>query len=445
MRQDSPERVQPLELVQYFYSHAHDPIIRCRIDLDGHIDERLLRRAVAISVHAMPLLECVFDPTTCSWEPRGLDSDVGVTVSYISDQQYTSNQCTGSHRPSNQNAVEDEFLGTLPSNAAPRIRIHVMRRPAKDALCILADHMVCDGAGFKDHLYLLAKIYSALVCGEDAWAPTRGYPLRRDLGQATDDLGAAGRIQILASRTTTPKPSPLMRMPLDGEGDEGHMAVSRIEADAFARIHSRVKALGASLNDAFLAAYACMIQQVTGCSDIMIPCPVDLRVHAPASQRFGICNLTSNYFCHVNVADGERLSELLSRVAAQMRAQKESDACLKGPILLDSLSRRLGLKGLEKLFFKVADVPEISYSNLGVIDDERLVFGNLGVTDAFIATALKRAPSFQMSLSTFRGVCTMTSCLYADVHDAQLADSLLEAVRGELVYLTDIPEEKRTI
>lgn len=109
------------------------------------------------------------------------------------------------------------------------------------------------------------------------------------------------------------------------------------------------------------------------------------------------------------------------------------DACLKGPILFHMLASLLSFESLEKAFFKLGGIPIVSYSNLGILDEKRLAFGTRGIESAFIATALKHPPSFQLSVSTFRGSCTMTHGLFVDDGDIPFVDSFLDGIKTELL------------
>lgn len=408
-------RAEPFEQMQWFYRRAHDPVIRCQVDLDALIDVDLLRRAVDASLEAVPLIACEFDPSTCSWMDKAFRArDIVQVVK------------------ANSPAVFDEALLSFVGEVGPRLRIGVIRRAERDSLCIAISHMVCDGAGFKQYLYLLAALYSSEERGEEGRKVARGYPSRRDFGQVVHGFGLRRRLAILFFQDETPKQDPAMRLPLDGTGTTAHISYTRIEADAFEEIHRYASSRGATLNDALLAAYIRTLHRLSGCSDIVIPCPVDLRRYGSADERFGICNLTANYFCQVKFGEEETFDETLRKVALQMKEQKESDGCLRGPLFFHLLAHVLPFAKLERKFFDFAGVPVISYTNLGIIDAERLVFGSLTVEDAYIVTAVKQPPSFQLSISTFRGACTLTSCLYADEHDAHLTESLLDGVKAEL-------------
>jgi len=404
--------------MQSFYREAHDPLIRCEIDLGSHIDVSLLRDAVGVSTAAAPLILYVFDEKTGRWIDSGCDAtDVVCAIDDGNDESLT---CS-------------ELLRPLDHHMGPRLHISVVHGDEADTLCIVVDHMLCDGAGLKQYLYLLAKIYTALGEGSDGLDLVREYPLRRDLGQVSQNLGARDRLHAVLAKGAGAGDNPTPEL-LSGNGDaEARLVRATIDASSLRAAANVARSAGATVNDLLLAAYARALYKRTGCEDVILPCPVDLRRFGHPGQSFGICNLTSSYFCHLTIRDGESFGEVLADVAGQMREQKKSLGCLKGPLLFHAIAHVLPRKALRQIFFALAGIPVVSYTNLGIIDEGRLTFGSLETRGAFIAAATKRPPSFQLSVSTFRGTCTLTSCLYVDENDLAVARGILDDVRDEVV------------
>lgn len=186
------------------------------------------------------------------------------------------------------------------------------------------------------------------------------------------------------------------------------------------------------MNDVLLTAYARTLNRVTGCEKIAIPCPVDLRRYKAENQKCGICNLTGNYWCRVEITPNETFRGTLRKVSEQMYAQKESCGCLKGPMLYHIMFHSLPFPFIQKIFNRVSPVPITSYTNLGILDDSKLLFGNHKIADAFISTAVKNAPSFQLSASTYKGSCTLTSSFYGAKGNKKIIDHFLTEVKNQL-------------
>ena len=121
---------------------------------------------------------------------------------------------------------------------------------------------------------------------------------------------------------------------LSGNGPaEAHLIRVTVAASSLSTAANVARPMGATVNDLLLAAYARALCKRTGCTGVTLPCPVDLRRFGHPGQSFGICNLTSNYFCHLTIRDDEGFDEVLADVAGQMREQKEGVGCLQGPLL----------------------------------------------------------------------------------------------------------------
>lgn len=107
-------------------------------------------------------------------------------------------------------------------------------------------------------------------------------------------------------------------------------------------------------------------------------------------------------------------------------------SCLKGPMLYNLLFRMLPFRTIKKMFYKISPVPVTSYSNLGLLDQTKFSFGDLAVEDAFLSTAVKNPPYFQVSISTYENCCTLTSSMYGTEGDRNIVANFLARMRNEL-------------
>ena len=167
-----------------------------------------------------------------------------------------------------------------------------------------------------------------------------------------------------------------------------------------------------------------------------MPCPVDLRKYLQNGQNHGICNLTSNYICDIDIRDSDSVERTLMQVALQMNMQKESLSCLKSMILMEFAFHAIPFFIMKSVFGKVFAMPVVSFTNLGVIDKDTLLFYGVSVTDAYMTGAVKRAPYFQISISTFDDRCTLNCNMFGTPCDKAVAESFLTEVRKELLSYT---------
>lgn len=194
---------------------------------------------------------------------------------------------------------------------------------------------------------------------------------------------------------------------------------------------------GATLNDLLLTAYLRVLSRNAAGTPISIPCPVDLRkyINKENQARLGICNLTSNYYVRVKVEKDESFEGTLQKVSKQMSKQKQSLACLKGPILLNLVYHLLPRRMMQRLFFKLFTIPVVSYTNLGVIDNSRLRFEGAVVQGCYMTGAIKHVPYFQISFSSYDGMGTISCNLYGTNEDRKWIVRFLEEMAAELIEL----------
>ena len=410
-------KAQPFDCMQYFYGAAQEPLIRCFARFNGHLNESTLKQAVDLSIDAVPLITSCFDEKFHCWRKHGFTADSIVHLTESRDEDGAT--------------ARKLMLTPIDRTCEPQLRIFDVRNEKFDTLCVIINHRVSDGGGFKEYLYLLADLYSK--CEKDSGYHTKPQPLgKRNLSQLLKNFSIRQKLDILFSDAPSHKPDPAMILPIQGDSANPTLVISRIEEEQFARIRSFAKGNHASLNDMLLTAYIRTLHRVTGCTDITVPCPVDLRKYKKAGQTCGICNLTANYSCHIDMTQDELFRNTLEKVSRQMRAQKECDACLKGPILYHIMFHVLPFRTVRKLFYKISPVPITSYTNLGIINNAKFRFGSLTIEDAFISTAVKHVPYFQLSVSTYGGCCTLTSSLYGTQEDRKTVEGFLYQVEKEL-------------
>lgn len=407
-------RTEAFDLMQYFYSSAHDPLIRARIRFEGRIDPELLKRAVNLSVLAVPVVQCSFSSQTHGWEHRGYQADQIVKV-------------VESAEPGREERL---LLDAIDLNSESPLKIHLVRGEASDALCVILSHLVADGAGFKQYLYLLSSLYRRCRKAPGYIVPPE--PMDRDVGQVFQGMSLAERIRVLRAPMENKKQKESMYLPLKEDQGEPVTVLSRLDGELFSSVKQFAKKAGVTVNDLLLVAYGRAHHTLTGCQSLTLPCPVDLRNYLPEGAKCGICNLTSNYMCEFSVKEGDTFQETLGKVHGQMSAQKGSRDCLKGPMILDLLFRALPYSAAKKTFDKSFSIPVVSFTNLGVLDWRKLDFGNGKITDAYLVTAVKRPPSFQVSVSTYGGCCTLSSSLYAAEKNREIAESFLREMVSEL-------------
>lgn len=413
-------KAQPFDVMQYFYSLVQPPLIRCCIRFDRKLEQNRLRTALERLLIVYPILKCTYHSNKREW----IEAD-------FSESDYLSIVTAES---GDEKVIREKLLSTLEIGIDPPIRFWVMGGQEKDTLCVIVSHLVCDGRGFEQLLYAFATFYSTVDTVERMDNDKR-ICRRRDFRQITDQFMFHEKRKILHSKALIPAGDTQRAILLGGDSANSTILTRTVSAEMFLRVHSFAKHYHASINDMFLTAYARSLHEQFGWNDITIPSPVDLRRFGGEKTKESVCNLTGNYYCKVQIGQQETFVTTLQKVSAQMRMQKEGNECLKGPMLFHLLYKIMPYAILKKVFFRISPVPVTSYTNLGNIDETRLHFKGTEIEDAFLATAMKPVPYFQLTVSTFRNQCTLTSCTCAEGKNLEVIQGLMDRI---IIQIKDV-------
>ena len=414
-------RAESFDQMQYLYGAVHDPLIHCVIRLSGHIDTAALQRAVSISLAAVPMIQCCFEikATGPRWADRGFTGDD--IVREVAAEGDEARQ------------VERLLSSTIDIFREPQLKLYVLRSPSYDTLCIIINHMVCDGAGFKEYLYMLANLYTKCAAREDDIPAPAFYP--RGVGQLFSGFSFLKKLGIFFLKYDISTQRRQIPYRFAGDPHTPFFATLELDKDALSRVKADAKRRGVTLNDMVLCAYIRALHRKTGGRRIVMPCPVDLRKYLNG-RKHGICNLTSNYICDIDMDDGGPAERTLAQVAQQMKQQKESLSCLKSMISMELSFRLIPFAVMRYVFGKAFTIPVVSFTNLGVLDKAALIFGGVQAEDAYLTGAVKRTPFFQVSISTFHGRCTLSCNMFGTPGDRAEAESFLKDVKKELLSFT---------
>jgi NRPS condensation-like uncharacterized protein len=412
-------RAEAFDIWQYLCQTMHDPLVRGRIDLAGHLDVRALREAVALSQETIPLIGCSFDGTRCRprWVERGLTAaDIVRLVPAGEDAERRILKCLSTRI--------DLLQG-------PLLQLFVVRRAEGDTLCVVVSHLICDGAGFKQYLYLLSRLYTGVQNRAPAAVPA-SHP--RGTRPLFADIGAAEKIRIFFSRFRTYSPGHRKNLLTFSRGTGLHhtyMERRTIAGDLFAQMKHFARTRHATVNDILTALFARSLSRQTGAEIISLPVTMDLRKFIPPDWPVGITNLSSNCLCRVTVRPDDALSDTLRQVSEQMRRHKGEKNILKSVMLWLLATHVLPYPLLRRLYKYIIVHPFISFTNLGILDDNMLNFGNTAIQYVYLTGSIKSEPHLQVTVSTYKGACTLGCNLYGTPDDKQRVADLLDDMCAE--------------
>jgi NRPS condensation-like uncharacterized protein len=413
----------PTEKMQILYRRKHKPLIRLFLRFSGSIDEETLKRAIDDSLKAAPLVSCSYDFRHRRWVKRS----------------YTGQDIV-SEIPTADDALENLtpiILSDLDIATGPQLRVFLCRGEGGDSLCFLASHLAFDGTSLKRYAYLVAKLYSALLSGTGGDA-AEGYSLDRGFAQVLKTIPFKKRLSLLIPPKKPAKPG--FYLPFSGMEKEQFIALETIDETGFPVATAKAKALGSTVNDLVMTAYARTLGKLLGIEDIALPCPVSFLNKLPNPDKSAFFNLIGYYSFFLHVEPGEDFAASLSKATLRMGAEKKSLDALRGPIFLGRAYAWLPNPLAEKFIYKVAPPPIISYTNLGIIDAAELAFGEVVPEEAYFVTTVKKAPFYQLSVSTYNGTLYLCSAFFGNESDRSLISRLLENVKNEILTFAGIEE-----
>ncbi|MCQ2010131.1 MAG: condensation domain-containing protein [Sporolactobacillus sp.] len=374
----------------------NDHYLHAVIHFDGMIDENVLIQAIQATLSSLPLLSCryVEQNDKAYWEETGWKAQTMVHVEETDDRE---------------SAIQKNLTVKLNEKKGPQLRISVIRKNKKDSLAIVLNHMICDGGGFKEYLYLLSSCYSRIASGEslldDPYLPD---PTARSIYQIFDTMNDQQLDQIKNAQLTNYVQSEKDHLPLSGDENQPFIITHETNAARFDSIKNDAKSKGATINDALFAAYVCALSDVVRADPIVLDCPVNLRAYLPPETHPGFCNLTSNITCVVPSHVGTTFEEALLSVKKAMDAEKSSLEPLRVYWDLEEAYQTHSLSEAKRIFPSIYSIPVNGMTNIGIIDENKLAFAGLVIRDVFISGSIKYAPYFQIAVTTFRK--KMTFC-----------------------------------
>ena len=412
-------RVEMFDRMQLCYDQVkfNDHQVHCQMTLRGALEESALRRAVALSLRAFPILATRYcasarDPF---WESLP-EADLERAFAAVEDE----------------GAFEKETTLRLDEREGPQVRV-TMLRGDRPRLTVTMNHMIADGASFKDYLYFVSGTYSALV-RDAGGAPVHAAVGDRGTRDVLRHFRPAARLRALVSKVNA---AGSVTFPFSDEAGGAPIIAHRtMDRKSVDRLRDFCREHHATLNDAVLTAFYRVLARLVGSSagEIQVPIMVDLRRFLPPEARFSsLRNLASMVITRVPHRPGEGFEETLHAATAATAALKAQDIGLGGLAKLSLLFALCGPEWGQRLLRRGLRPPRVCMTNIGELDASRLSFRGAEVTSAFACGSIKYKPHFQLAVSGFHGTLTLSSNVYGSPEDRRRVEAFLQEVERELV------------
>jgi NRPS condensation-like uncharacterized protein len=385
---------------------------------DRSLDLDLIRRAISVSIEAIPILGCRYvqgaDPHWESTNPKEFDRALSVVQTQADLEQFIASPV-------------DESLG-------PQLRVCAYAGQSF-ALAFKMNHMVCDAAGFKEYLYLLCETYTALMQNREH------RPARVDGDRSLDCVlrrfSLSDKLKSIFLQSEHNNLSGEIRFPLsEGGQEQPFILTSALRPALVPALKGIGKRHGATLNDVILTAfYRSLFKQLSLSpgSVLQLPVMVDMRRSLDRAERFSaLTNLSSRVNTELEYRLGETFAATLARVKATMDERKGSHPGIDSFVQLALLYRVFGGRLARYLVQRKLNNPYLCMTNIGILDEERLQFGGVRPQTAWMCGSIKYKPYVQLAVSTYAGAMTLSVSLAGNAGDRSRMQALLDMASEEL-------------
>ncbi len=385
--------------------------VHCVLSLSGRIDADRLVRAVRLTLDAEPILGCRFVERWFRpyWRRhRDLD-DLGIC------EIRPSSDCRADMR---------HFF-----EAQPELPLAVrLLRGDSDMLCIKLDHHVGDGTAVKEYAYLLADIYNRLE-DDPGYRPIPNLNGSRSLIQVGNRFSPRDKWRILRHVVSVHRKLKNLgewKYPLPQDGrPEFDYVTWQLDADRVNAIFEYGCRWRATPSQVLLAAfYMALSEELPRSTNLPLPVStaIDLRRFLPSTTAPTLCNLVGVSVVGIDPRSGDSLEAVVQQIQEQMNSQRKylglavSFFALEAlPVIRHLVALRPYGRSKRSNRMRQADPqpkdhakPWIILTNVGELDQDRLVLRGVEITDALATGGIVRSPGLLgLAVSGFRGSLTL--------------------------------------
>lgn len=390
-------RCEGLDFVEASLRHRVYPVMYCSMEIVGHLDIERLKEAVHSTCSFVPEVLCAYDFR------RGQFKDIGLSV-----------EDTLSFK---------KELNLWDLNSKPQLQIQISRQEGKSLIIFGMSHILTDANGFLQYLSLLASLYNDQT-------PAVSSRNHRKIAAFLKNI----HVEKPTQQTRRGRGKNLPPFRTKSAEKIFFCLVNRISPNKFFLLHEKAKKNKVTLNTVFMAAYVRVIAKLKQIRVVTIPCPADLRRFCDTENKLTIANMTGIYRrVTIEMKPWHTFADTLLQVQIEMELQKSRYHCFTGIKPLNALYHRIPRCLLGILIKTTYRLPPISYTNIGRIDEKKIFFKDCFIKNCYMTGAYRKPPDFQLSISTFRDVCTLNCMLIGKREDKITGQYILNQIQGELL------------
>ena len=371
------------------------PVIRCQLTFSDPLDQDRLVTAINLTAKVVPELFCRYEMSDNSWQPVVKDGREVLKV-----------------------LPADAQLDATPDwEKEAQVRFELQPNGSGQRLTITMSHILTDGSGFKQYLYLLSKCYSQGATAIAGVVNVVNLDWLKDLLQTHPAAAKQGNVDHPA------KPLALPQLTNEtGEQPLPNVSGWRLTPDLTRSLINATHTQGVTVNDVLLTTFGKAVQAFDrGGDELAIPCPTDMRqkiVEDPAVLR--IANHTARFNPAIHSPQDEAVSVSVQKMHVEMQRLKDHAQFLDSVRSLMAQYQTESIQKLQEIVEANYHVRAIAFTNFGIIDDARLQFAGSSVINCLMTGSFRYAPMFQVACSTFKGQLSLGFNMIGTTEEVQV-------------------------
>ena len=407
--------------MHYLFRDFNDRMVHVELNYDFVLDIDALKTVIICAFEKVPVLHSKFVDKKISthWEVMPYDIDDVLTVS----------------EPENLQEAVDNFLTQyIPPESHVQMKFALFIKDGKSTLCMIENHMCMDGGDLKYFLKSFCENYTNYV--EKGISPIEyrtGSRAYTDVytGFSKMESGVAQRL----FKNINARDDHKFPLTNDSIRDTSFIARKKFSEDVLAKLKSKGKELGATINELLLTAYFYSVYELAGYPEsdqLMISSAIDLRRHMDNVDDKGFTNHTAWMQCAIPQRGRDIFETVQYVVRSSNRFKKDKFMGLYGLPLLNFGYSILPHAASEEIIKIGYSNPYMAMSNIGVLNGQQMAMSGREPVDAFMSGAVKYKPFVLLTATTYKNVITLSMCVRGNDKDKEIVNKFFDLMEKNI-------------
>ena len=407
--------------MHYLFRDFNDRMVHVELNYDFVLDVDALKTVIICAFERVPVLHSKFVDKKISthWEVMPYDIDDVLTVS----------------EPENlQEAIDDFLTQYIPPESHIQMKFALFIKDGKSTLCMIENHMCMDGGDLKYFLKSFCENYTNYV--ENGISPIEyrtGSRAYTDVytGLSKMESGVAQRL----FKNINARDNHKFPLTNDSIRDASFIARKKFSEDVLAKLKTKGKELGATINELLLTAYFYSVYELAdfpASDQLMISSAIDLRRHMDNVDDKGFTNHTAWMQCAIPQRGRDIFETVQYVVRSSNRFKKDKFMGLYGLPLLNFGYSILPHAASEEIIKIGYSNPYMAMSNIGVLNGQQMAMSGREPVDAFMSGAVKYKPFVLLTATTYKNIITLSMCVRGNDKDKEIVNKFFDLMEKNI-------------